>query len=112
MHNCEKCYKEELISKVNLLAKTLYGNINSYSVEALETIVNENRGSGQTTGTALKYISESILNPGQSVKLIHDHADLPRSNRDMREIVKNLIETLEFKYLVISKTSNTLTYKI
>jgi hypothetical protein len=113
MENCEKCERLELLGKVNKLGKELYGkHLEILNNDALRTIVEENRGSGRSTATALAYISQAMRHPHKPVRLIHDHMDMPVNNKEMCMIVERLIEKLEFKYLVVRRSQNTLTYEI
>lgn len=59
------------------------------------------RATGRTTSIALKAILDSIRLPGVPIPLI-DHVDSPITNKHLADMVRDLIECVEFRYIRVS----------
>lgn len=108
-------YRQYLQSKINKLALGIPGYaayLMALPTEKLEEVLKNNPCSGKTTAKALEHIVKAIQNPGVSVELVHDQGTSEAHGRFMRQRVGELIDQLEFKFLVIGHIRNTLTFEI
>jgi hypothetical protein len=111
----EREMKARFDPKLNKMQEWLYGDrIKSLSRETLKDIVDSRRGMGKTTAQALKQIVEAIQNPNKPVKLLHDHGVNTSTvqQRQYRTVVKDLLDKLDFKFMVIREHDNTLTFEV
>jgi hypothetical protein len=111
----EKVMTEKFAPKLNKMQTWLYGNrVYSLTREQIKDIVENGRGMGNTTAQALQDILQAIKTPNKPVYLLHDHGANSSAfqRQEYRRVVQNLIDKLEFKFMVIREHNQTLTFEV
>lgn len=66
----------------------------------------EFRHSGRSTGMALKFIGEAMLNPGEEIALSDHYSDKRSASTLMGDLIKDMIFCLKLEFLTVRDISS------